>query len=77
MDERADQGLQQLPGLKTNSLHLLSSLVLADQEFNSPRQYPRWETYDVNLGHGGFLYLSDNSDGLRVLNWTGKGMSGK
>ena len=25
------------------------------------------ETYDVNIGHAGFLYLSDNSDGLRVL----------
>jgi len=30
------------------------------------------ETYDINLGPGGFLYVSDNTDGLRVLKYTGQ-----
>lgn len=40
-------------------------------------EVPGSETYDINFGPGGLLYLSDNSDGLRVLEYTGKGMSGK
>jgi len=41
--------------------------------YENSEEVPGCETYDVNLGHGGFLYLSDNSDGLRVLKYTGQG----
>jgi len=34
-------------------------------------------TYDVLFGPGGLLYSSDESDGVRVINYTGKGFSGK
>jgi len=33
-------------------------------------------TYDVLFGPGGLLYSSDESDGVRVFNYTGKGFSG-
>ena len=34
-------------------------------------------TYDVIFGPGGLLYVSDSVDGIRVLNYTGTGMSVK
>jgi hypothetical protein len=34
-------------------------------------------TYDANFGPGGLLYVTDNVDGIRVLKYTGQGMSGK
>jgi hypothetical protein len=35
------------------------------------------ETYDVLFGPGGFLYVADSVDGIRVLKCKGKGKSGK
>jgi len=34
-------------------------------------------TYDANFGPGGLLYVTDNVDGIRVLKYTGQGMSEK
>ena len=45
--------------------------------YENSEAVPGSETYDINFGPGGLLYVSDNSDGLRVLKYTGKGMSGK
>lgn len=45
--------------------------------YENSEEVPGCETYDVNLGHAGFLYVSDNSDGLRVLKFTGQGKGKK
>jgi len=29
--------------------------------------------YDINFGPGGFFYVIDNVDGIRVLKYTGQG----
>jgi len=46
-------------------------------EYKISGQNAGMATYGAVFGPGGYIYASDSVDGLRVLKWTGKGMSGK